>query len=124
MTTWNLSGTRHHVFICNGVNCMNNQAEDVTRAVRAEITSHGVDSIIHTTRTLCQGRCEDACVVTIYPDGIWYKEVTLGLAKSIVNRHLLHGEKMAENISYTYENTLLATTKGALGIPKKAARNR
>lgn len=63
-------------------------------------------------------------MVTIYPEGIWYKEVTTDLAKSIVKRHLLHGEKLDENISYTYGNTFLSTSRGALGIPKKAAINR
>jgi (2Fe-2S) ferredoxin len=65
MTTWNLSGlsgTRHH---------------------------NGADGIIHTTRTRCQGRCEDACVVTVYPEGSWFKSVTPELARRIVSVHLL-----------------------------------
>jgi (2Fe-2S) ferredoxin len=124
MGTWNLTGTRQHVFICNGSSCMNHQAEEVTQSVRTEIAALGVDRLIHTTRTQCQGRCEDACVVTVYPEGVWYKGVTPVLAKQIVNQHLLQGQRLNDQISYTFEDTFVPTGLSALGITKKVTPTR
>jgi (2Fe-2S) ferredoxin len=98
---------------------MNYQAEEVTQSVRAEITAMGADRIIHTTRTQCQGRCEDACVVTVYPEGVWYKGVTPELAKQIVNQHLLQGERLNDQISYTFDESFVPSGISALGITKK-----
>jgi (2Fe-2S) ferredoxin len=125
MTTWNLSGTQHHVFICNGSSCcMLGQAEEVTQSIRAEITAQGADHLIHTTRTQCQGRCEDACVVTVYPEGVWYKEVTAELGRLIISEHLLKGQRLEKQISYTFEQSLVQRGDSALGIEKKGMFSR
>lgn len=120
MGTWNLSGTTHHVFICNGSSCMRCQAEEVTQVLRAEIAAQGADSLIHTTRTQCQGQCVDACVVTVYPEGIWYKGVTPVLAEQIVNRHLIQGQPLWELISYTHdqEHGMVPTIHATRGFEK------
>ncbi|UQZ85844.1 Ferredoxin, 2Fe-2S [Paenibacillus konkukensis] len=89
MATWDLSQTSHHVLICNGGSCSRKDADAVTLAIREEITAHGADDRIHTTRTQCNGRCEDACVVTVYPQGVWYKEITPDIGKAIVREHLI-----------------------------------
>ncbi|KIL40587.1 hypothetical protein SD70_12665 [Gordoniibacillus kamchatkensis] len=123
MTTWNLTGTRHHVFMCNGSTCMRNGAEDVTQAIRNEITANGADSIIHTTRTRCQGRCEDTCVVTVYPEGAWFKAVTPELGRRIVSEHLLQGEPLREHMSFSYSDMLVPTGSSVVGIPKKPAKS-
>jgi (2Fe-2S) ferredoxin len=124
MTTWNLSGTQHHVFICNGSSCMLDQAEEVTQSIRAEIAAQNADHLIHTTRTQCQGRCEDACVVTVYPEGVWYKGVTSELGSLIVSQHLLQGKPLEKQISYTLEESLIPTGTSPLGIAKRTTANR
>lgn len=70
MTTWNLEGMKTHLFICNGSSCMNKDGEEITQAIRDEIQRNALDKEIHTTRTRCNGRCKDACVVIAYPQGI------------------------------------------------------
>ena len=105
MATWNLTGTRHHVLICNGGSCMREGAEEVTQAIRDEIAMQGVDIFIHTTRTRCNGRCEDACVVIMYPEGTWYKGMTPDTGRTLVRECLGAKEQgVQHNITYTYSN--------------------
>lgn len=85
MTTWNLTGTNTHLLICNGSSCMKKGGEEVTQAIRDEIASKGLDLKIHTTRTRCNGRCKDACVVIAYPQGNWYRVETPDFGRQIVN---------------------------------------
>jgi (2Fe-2S) ferredoxin len=125
MTTWNLTGMQQHVFICNGSSCsLNHRAEEVTLAIREEIVAQGADPFIHTTRTQCQGRCEDACVVTVYPEGVWYKDVTAELGRLIISEHLLKGQRLEKQVSYTFEQSLVHRGESPLGIDKKGTFSR
>lgn len=72
MTTWNLTKMERHLMICNGATCMGAGAEDVTQQIRDEIRTLKLDEVIHTSRTRCNGRCKDKCVVIDYPKGTWY----------------------------------------------------
>ncbi|MED1472188.1 (2Fe-2S) ferredoxin domain-containing protein [Bacillus salipaludis] len=103
MTTWNLNGTKHHVLICNGSSCMRKGGEEATQAIRNEISNLDLDAFIHTTRTRCNGRCKDAPVAIVYPDGTWYKDVTPEVGSRIVKQHLLDGALMQDHIIYQFD---------------------
>lgn len=106
MTTWNLSGMKSHLFVCNGSSCMRKGAEDITLAIREEIAELGLDEQIHTTRTRCNGRCKDACIVIAYPQGSWYKASSTEIGREIVrdcitqqnNQHSIYSMKDGEMI--------------------------
>ncbi|MFH5182398.1 (2Fe-2S) ferredoxin domain-containing protein [Paenibacillus sp. TAB 01] len=119
MATWDLSGTQHHVLICNGGSCLRKQGDEVTLALREEVALHGAENLIHTTRTRCNGRCEDACVVTVYPEGIWYKDIGPESARLLVREHLLQGRPLYERMAYSYRNErFVPTGSGAKGVPR------
>jgi (2Fe-2S) ferredoxin len=124
MTTWNLNETKHHVLICNGGTCMKKGGEEVTVAVRDEIEKLGVDAQIHTTRTRCNGRCKDGCVAIVYPEGVWYKEMTPELGREMVREHLLDGNKLENSIIYTYEEGFKApeNSSSPKGISKEKVK--
>ncbi|MDM5198196.1 (2Fe-2S) ferredoxin domain-containing protein [Fictibacillus enclensis] len=102
MTTWNLNGTMSHVLICNGSSCMRKGGEEVTQAIRDEIKKQELDQQVHTTRTRCNGRCKDACVAIIYPEGTWYSVPDEEAARKLVTNHLGKGEKMIQHVIYEY----------------------
>ncbi|WP_239617630.1 (2Fe-2S) ferredoxin domain-containing protein [Cohnella mopanensis] len=117
MSTWNLQGTSCHLLICNGGSCMRQQGEEVTVAIREEITRLEADRLIHTTRTRCNGRCLDACVVIAYPQGLWYKEMTPETGKQLV-RKLVSGDRLETNLVYAFEPDAVATGASVTGIDK------
>lgn len=101
MATWNLSKTIHHVFICNGGSCMRYGAEELTQEIRKEINGQGQNDAIHTTRTRCNGRCEDKCVVIHYPIGTWYQGMQPQDAKAFI-QSISQGINYDIKISHTY----------------------
>lgn len=103
MTTWNLNGVKSHVLICNGSSCMRKGGEEVTQAIRDEITTLNIDTEIHTTRTRCNGRCKDACIVIMYPEGKWFKEVTPEIGRKIVRNHLQKDTSLIDSVLYEYD---------------------
>lgn len=122
MATWNLTGMDSHLFICEGGTCKREGAEEVTEAIRHKIRLNGADSRIHTTRTRCNGRCEDACVVIQYPEGNWYRDMTPVKARRLV-ASILNGSSLEEQLLYSYSDRLIpVSTSAAAGIEKPAAQ--
>ncbi|MGG3804132.1 (2Fe-2S) ferredoxin domain-containing protein [Metabacillus fastidiosus] len=102
MATWNLSNTKHHILICNGSSCNRAGAEELTRALRQEISNQEADNTIHTTRTLCNGRCHDKCVVIDYPKGVWYIDLKPEDASSFICSLLAH-KNYEQKISHSFD---------------------
>ncbi|AGE22369.1 putative 2Fe-2S ferredoxin [Geobacillus sp. GHH01] len=122
VATWDLRGMKHHVLICNGGTCLRHGGDDVTTAVREEIARLGLDDAVHTTRTRCNGRCQDACVMIVYPDGVWYRLMTPEKAKEVVHRHLQNGEPLRAWATYEYREdglTRLGGTESVIGVRKR-----
>ncbi|MEG0439762.1 MAG: CbiX/SirB N-terminal domain-containing protein [Solibacillus sp.] len=99
MTTWNLTPMQRHILICNGATCMGAGAEEVTQQIRDEIKGNKLDDVIHTSRTRCNGRCKDKCVVIDYPKGTWYSVQEEKTARAIV-----HENVSQENIIYSLQD--------------------
>ncbi|WP_342513641.1 CbiX/SirB N-terminal domain-containing protein [Sporosarcina sp. FSL K6-1522] len=99
MATWNLTQMQRHLLICNGATCMGAGAEEVTQQIRDEIRAHHLDEQIHTSRTRCNGRCKDKCVVIEYPKGTWYSVQQEETARAIV-----HESVAEESIIYAMEH--------------------
>ncbi len=119
MATWNLDKTKHHVLICNGSSCNRVGAEEVTQAIRSEIANQELDPYIHTTRTLCNGRCHDKCVVISYPDGLWNKDMKPHDAPEFVNS-LKTNQPFFKKISHTFYGEGFQRTDGTVkGISKQ-----
>ncbi len=99
-----LSTTEHHILICNGGSCMREGAEELTRQLRDEIAIQQAGKQLHTSRTRCNGRCGDACVVIVYPQGTWYRNMTPETGRELV-RALNNGKTAAANVSHQYNGS-------------------
>jgi (2Fe-2S) ferredoxin len=123
MTTWNLTGTKKHVLICNGSSCMRKEGEEITLAIRDEIKNLELDQQIHTSRTRCNGRCKDACVVIVYPEGNWYSATSTEIGRSIIKKHQDPSVDLEESLIYGFEDSEMMaanTTARIKGVSKVA----
>jgi len=123
MTTWDLRGTERLVLLCNGDTCTPLGSDEITLALRREIAAQGLDPVVHTARTRCLGRCEDACTVVVQPDNVWYRNVTAEVACAIVRQHLLTDSPVLSHVSFTAGDTGLVQVSGIRpGKPKPGSR--
>lgn len=119
MATWDLSNMKHHVLICNGSSCNQAGAEELTQAIRKEISSQEMDDTIHTTRTRCNGRCHDKCVVIHYPKGTWYKDIQPEDAPDFVHS-ITSNDDYTEKVSHSFDGQFFERSPGVLkGIFKE-----
>ena len=96
MAIVDLIETQKCLFICNGGSCLKKDEEDLTAGIRKAIAEAGLKDKIHTVRTKCIGRCDDAPVVFSAPDNRWYKEVFIDkipdFIENYINNNSLKGE--------------------------------
>jgi (2Fe-2S) ferredoxin len=83
---------------------MRNEGEEVTQAVRDEIAKQQAGGFIHTTRTKCNGRCDDGCVTIVYPQGDWYGKMTPESGRELVQA-LCKGDKLGKHLIANVANT-------------------
>ncbi len=122
MATWDLSNTKHHILICNGSSCNRTGAEELTQAIRKEISNQELDDIIHTTRTRCNGRCQDKCVAIHYPKGTWYKELKPVDAPLLV-KSLVNNKEYTEKVSHTFHSQGFERVPGVItGVSKNKSQ--
>jgi len=91
-----------HMFICNGGSCKLNGAEESTSIIRKTITDNGLTDNVHTTKTMCNGRCKDGPIVISMPKGIWFKQIDPSKAAAFVCAHLLSTADIDDQILYHY----------------------
>ncbi|MTI33644.1 (2Fe-2S) ferredoxin domain-containing protein [Xanthovirga aplysinae] len=84
----NLAALDHYIQFCNGGSCKKKGAEELTQEMRANLRSQGLFHKVHTMKTLCMGRCEDAPVLIMQPDNVWYKNVCLEKGEEIIEQHV------------------------------------
>jgi (2Fe-2S) ferredoxin len=94
---------KHHVFVCNGKSCSAVGSAEVKAAFERELESRnlrqgkeskGRNPLGPIVLTDCSsvGFCSIGTAVLVYPEGIWYAQVTAEDVPEIVERHLEKGE--------------------------------
>ncbi len=92
----------HHVLVCTGNFCAPDRRGRQIYSLLAELLERE-DLLFGPERvkrgeTPCLGVCSNGPIVVVYPEGIWYSEVTPELLERIVVEHLKQGKPVAEAI--------------------------
>ena len=93
-----VSAHRRQVLVCRGPRCTAVGSEDTMRALVLAMMEAGLgDEDVLMTHTGCQFPCNQAPVVTIQPDDVWYGAVDPAAARTIVEEHLSGGTPVASH---------------------------
>ncbi|EON24591.1 hypothetical protein CF8_1342 [Nocardioides sp. CF8] len=85
-------GHVRQVLICRGPRCTAVGSEESMRALVLGLAQAGLgDDDVLVTHTGCQFPCNQAPVVSVQPDDVWYGAVDPAAARSIVRSHLVEG---------------------------------
>ncbi len=93
-----VKGHHRQVLVCRGPRCTAVGSEDTMRALVLAMMEAGLgDEDVLMTHTGCQFPCNQAPVVTIQPDDVWYGAVDPAAARIIVEEHLSGGTPVASH---------------------------
>lgn len=88
-----------HIFICtssraNGQQkgfCHTKDGVDVMGKFLEELEERGLSGEVMVSNTGCLGLCEKGPIVIVYPDNVWYGNVTPDDVETIVEEHIENG---------------------------------
>lgn len=96
---------RHQVFLCRGPRCSAQGADESAEALIMALMRAGLgDDDVLLTPTGCQFPCNQAPVVSVQPDDVWYGGVDAGAVEQIVSQHLVGGIPVAERRLYRQQS--------------------
>lgn len=90
---------KYHIFVCtscriNGQQkgfCYSKGAVDLVQRFMEEIDDRDLSGEVMITNTGCFGICEKGPIVVVYPEGVWYGNVTEDDVETIVEQHIEGG---------------------------------
>ncbi len=98
---------RWHLLVCTGSRCTENgEAEALFAQLGEKLKQHGLDDgelRVKRTRCSCFAICKEGPIVTLHPDGTWYKRVTPEVLDDILEKHLKGGEVVEAHVYHQAE---------------------
>lgn len=87
--------TEHRwIAVCMGTGCTSSRSTELRQALREELDRHGLNGQVEVRRTGCVGFCAEGPIVIVHPGETFYTRVTLPDAKTIVEEHILGGQRV------------------------------
>lgn len=89
-----------HVFVCINERaadnpkgcCFRKGGVDVRDRLKAELSARGLSKVIRANNAGCLDQCEHGVTVVVYPEQVWYGNVTTEDVAEIVEKHLIGGD--------------------------------
>lgn len=94
---------KYHVFVCTSSRitgqqqgfCHSKESVDIIQAFVEELEDQDLSGEVMVTNTGCFGICNSGPIVVIYPEGVWYSQVSADDVPEIVESHLIQGKKVS-----------------------------
>ncbi len=80
-----------HILICAGTGCISSGTLDVRDALQRELEKHNLTDKVRIILSGCHGFCEKGPLFIVYPEDVFYVEVTPDDMPELVEEHLIKG---------------------------------
>ncbi|MDZ4744287.1 MAG: (2Fe-2S) ferredoxin domain-containing protein [Verrucomicrobiota bacterium] len=100
----NLIPFKKHVFVCNGKSCTARGSAAVKERFMEELKARNllrkskIEGDIMCTDCSSVGLCEIGPAVLVYPEGLWYADVSPEDVPRIIEEHLLQGKPLWDKV--------------------------
>lgn len=81
---------KRDILVCGGTGCSSSDSMEIIENLKSEIEKAGLSDHAEVQLTGCFGFCAKGPIVKIYPDNVFYVQVTPEDAREIVQEHILN----------------------------------
>jgi (2Fe-2S) ferredoxin len=93
-----LKAMKKHLFFCSSEHCENQEVEELMAAFKEQLVEAGIHKTVIMNKTSCLGICGNGPFALVYPDGVWYYNLTPDDVPRITTEHLVGGQPVEELI--------------------------
>lgn len=91
---------QRHVFVCTNERapgnpkgcCQSKGAELVRDELKKRLAERGLKKAVRANAAGCLDQCEHGVTVVVYPEQVWYGNVTVADVPELIERHIVGGE--------------------------------
>ncbi len=102
-----IASIQRHLFLCCDQTkpkcCPKSQSLESWNYLKRRLTELGIDSAqahgdisIFRTKANCLRVCQQGPILLVYPDGVWYRNVTPEVMEQILQSHILQNQPVTE----------------------------
>ncbi len=91
--------SKREILVCGGTGCTSADSLQIIENLRSEIKNAGLESEVEVHLTGCFGFCAKGPIAKVFPDNVFYVQVTPDDAKEIVTEHLVN-HKVVERLLF------------------------
>lgn len=103
-----MSLKRIDLLICCGSGCVSAGSLKIKERFHQVLAEHNITNEVNIIETGCMGPCDYGPVMVIYPEGIFYKTVSVDDVAEIVTEHFLKGRPVTRLMLHDEEKTISA----------------
>lgn len=94
---------RKQVLVCGGTGCTSSQSLKVIEQLEQSLQELEIEDVL-IVKTGCFGLCALGPIMIVYPEGVFYSQITPEHVREIAQRHLKNGGKVVKE--YLYQGTI------------------
>ena len=94
------TGYRKQVLVCGGTGCTSSGSLKVIAALEKALKANKLEKEILVVKTGCFGLCALGPIMIVYPEGVFYSQVTPEGVQRIVKEHLVKDGQVVKDLLY------------------------
>lgn len=106
-----MSLKRIDLLICCGSGCVSAGALKIKEKIQSVLKDKGLLNEINIIETGCMGPCDYGPVMIVYPEGVFYKKVSLDDVDELVEEHFIKGRPVKRLMIQDEEKQVISATK-------------